>query len=141
MGAQGVNAMSQNLNRTEVRDGIARSIQAEARDLDDDGEAFLEVAAREVVDMIVENLSDWEGRLNPTDDDYRNVQSLLMSENIRDVDVRGNGEWAAPKVTVWLSGDVPVWGNSAQRREFKFSAHQEHYNGRPTLAILDVRPF
>lgn len=113
--------------------------------VDDELVAFLERALQEAVEMLAENRFSLKAGVNgPTVADYEAVDGLLSSDNIEEIDVRDRGRFHAPKVTVWLHQSAVEgkrWANSADRREFKFSERREHYNGDPTLAIIDVRPF
>ena len=124
----------------DLRDDLLE--HADVRD-DDEQSAFLERALEVTVEHLAENHLEHDGGVrlgSPKPANYEAVAELLEG-NVESVDVRANGSYHAPKVTVWLKEHPPLWANTATRKEFKFSQHREHYNGEPTLAVIDVRPF
>jgi len=122
----------------KIRDYLLAESDVEA---DSKAEAFLERALEEVAELLASNHAEAESTtLKPRVGDYEAVNDLL-SDNVREVEVRANGRFQAPEVTVWLREHPPIWANTATRKEFTFSQHREHYNGGATLAILNVRPF
>lgn len=111
---------------------------------DEEAVAFTERALEEAINMLAAN-AERDPRATPEPTEraaWEEVDSLLVEDHIDHVDLRANGQYAAPKLTVWLNSAASKrWSNASERREIKFSQHREHYNGSPALVVVDVRPF
>lgn len=133
-------------NPVDVRNEIVESLKDDINTMggtDEEMMAFSERALRAVVEMLGDNFDTHASGVGMSSnlDNYLSVQEMFEDTGVRWVDVNHNGEYAMPKVTVWLDDHPPQWANTADTVTFKYSQHQPHYNGKQAGALIDVRPF